>query len=284
MGLLLYFIVYNRGALTSEVTKKGDKTMTESTLDVSQVDGMKKLIFGEKPVLETLELPRSTENYLPVQSCPIEFMPFGQVLVEVDFTERLAALGAEKGNRVFIRIFKLESILEVWLEVDGEYRLFKYYPVCNYSGFLGPKLKEGDRQAPEGFYAVERSALNPNSKFHLSFNLGYPNAYDRAYGRTGSYLMIHGKCDSIGCYAMEDRPIEEIYGLVEAALKTGQQSVPVHIFPFRMTDVRMANYTLHPWYEFWTNLKEGYEYFEAEKVPPRVEVEGKHYTIYEANQ
>jgi murein L,D-transpeptidase YafK len=192
---------------------------------------------------------------------------------------RLKAVGAKKGDAVFIRIFKQEAVLEVWVEKDGQFVHLKDYPVCAYSGHLGPKLKEGDRQAPEGFYRVYKKQLNPHSRFHLAFNLGYPNAYDRAHHRTGSYLMVHGNCVSVGCYAMTDAKIEEIYALVASALKYGQPYVPVHIFPFRMDDEAMAAHSESRWYDFWMELKEGYDYFEAEEVPPRVVVENGHYVI-----
>ena len=195
--------------------------------------------------------------------------------------ERLAALSAKIGDAVFIRIFKKESILEVWIRSKTEYKHLKDYPVCAYSGYLGPKLKEGDRQSPEGFYRVNKHHLNPNSKFHLSFNLGYPNAYDSSYGRTGSFLMVHGNCVSIGCYAMTDEKIEEIYALVEKALENGQKYVDVHAYPFRMTEENMDLYEGNTWYDFWTNLKEGYDYFEAEKRPPKIKTEALRYEIYE---
>ncbi len=195
--------------------------------------------------------------------------------------ERLADLSAKIGDAVFLRIFKKESILEVWIRSETEYKHLKDYNICAYSGYLGPKLKEGDRQSPEGFYKVKKHHLNPNSKFHLSFNLGYPNAYDKAYGRTGSFLMVHGNCVSIGCYAMTDEKIEEIYDLVESALNKGQKYVPVHIYPFRMTEENMVLYSENEWYDFWVNLKEGYDYFEAEYLPPLVKVENKSYRIYE---
>jgi murein L,D-transpeptidase YafK len=207
-----------------------------------------------------------------------------QDLFDVNLQERLELLSAKMGDPVFIRIFKEESLLEVWIRSGAEYQHLKDYFICAYSGYLGPKLQEGDRQAPEGFYKVEKHQLNPNSKFHLSFNLGFPNAYDRAHERTGSYLMIHGNCVSDGCYAMTDEKIEEIYALVEGALKRGQEHVQVHAFPFRMTDVNMALYGNSEWYDFWTNLKEGYDYFELEKLPPYVKVENKQYVIYETNE
>ncbi|SFV90879.1 probable exported protein STY0357 [hydrothermal vent metagenome] len=192
---------------------------------------------------------------------------------------RLEATGTYKGDPLFIRIFKKEALLEVWIKKDERYVHLKDYAICAYSGHLGPKLKEGDKQAPEGFYRVYPKQLNPHSKFHLAFNLGYPNAYDRAHRRTGSYLMVHGNCVSVGCYAMTDAKIEEIYGLVEAALKAGEVCVPVHIFPFRMEDETMDAYSESRWYDFWMELKAGYDYFELEEVPPRVEVEEGHYVI-----
>ncbi|PHS31764.1 MAG: 2-dehydro-3-deoxyphosphooctonate aldolase [Sulfurovum sp.] len=204
--------------------------------------------------------------------------------VEVPLEESLLLVHAQMGDPVFIRIFKEESTLEVWIRSQSDYVLLKLYTICAYSGELGPKLKEGDRQSPEGFYKVKKHHLNPHSKFHLSFNLGYPNRYDRAHQRTGSFLMIHGNCVSIGCYAMTDEKIEEIYTLVEEALNKGQKYVQVHAFPFRMTDENMALYSEHHWYDFWVNLKDGYDYFEAEKLPPLIKVKNKSYIIHEASE
>jgi|GEM_PF-678536 len=204
-------------------------------------------------------------------------------LENVSLKTRLKALNVKMGDWVFIRIFKKEKLLEVWMrQIDGEYVHVKDYAICAYSGHLGPKLKEGDKQAPEGFYRVYKRQLNPHSRFHLAFNLGYPNAYDRAHHRTGSYLMVHGKCASIGCYAMTDKRIDEIYALVEAALKHGQPYVPVHIFPFRMESYNLNRYTQSRWYDFWLMLKEGYDYFESEHRPPLVEVEQGNYVILES--
>ena len=174
------------------------------------------------------------------------------------------------GDPVYIRIFKEENILELWMKGadSAQYSLIKSYPICNWSGALGPKFAEGDRQAPEGFYDTSEMSLNPNSRYHLSFNIQYPNAYDRAHGRTGSFIMVHGDCVSDGCYAMTDKQIEEIYTLVERALAAGQRSVPVHVFPFKMTRERMFYEYKSPWFDFWMNLKEGYDYFEKNGVPP----------------
>lgn len=204
--------------------------------------------------------------------------------VEISFESQLSNLDVKIGVPVFIRIFKEESILEVWVKKNNSYTLFKRYAICTYSGDLGPKLKEGDRQSPEGFYKVTQNLLNPNSKYHLSFNLGYPNTYDRAHKRTGSYLMVHGECSSVGCYAMTNPKIEEIYALVEGALKKGQPHVQVHAFPFMLTKENMSRYSNHEWYDFWVELKKGYDYFEREKLPPYIKVENGHYAIYEANE
>ncbi len=199
---------------------------------------------------------------------------------QMPLSEAIAQLGGEIGDPVYLRIFKEEAELEVWMQHGERYHLIQTYPICAYSGDLGPKLREGDRQSPEGFYYVTKSRLNPNSRFHLSFNLGYPNRYDRVHGRTGSFLMVHGDCVSIGCYAMTDEKIEEIYELVEQALEQGQKIVRVHAFPFRMTEANMQRHQGERWYAFWENLKEGYDFFESSNIPPEVGVAGKKYTFY----
>jgi len=198
--------------------------------------------------------------------------------------DALTTLSAKVGDPIFIRIFKEESILEIWIRSDTEYKHLKDYAICAYSGKLGPKLKEGDKQSPEGFYRVHKHQLNPHSKFHLSFNLGYPNKYDRAYKRTGSFLMVHGNCVSVGCYAMTNVKIEEIYKLVKTALNKGQKYVQVHAYPFRMTKENMAFFSENEWHDFWVNLKEGYDYFEDQKLPPFIQVKDKQYTIHESNE
>ena len=186
----------------------------------------------------------------------------------------LATLDLTLGSPIFIRIFKESNELELWVKKKEEFVLFKTYPICYYSGVLGPKQKQGDKQSPEGFYYVPANMMNPNSRFHLSFNLGYPNAYDKYHGRTGDYLMVHGNCVSVGCYAMTDELIEEIYTLASAALGTSQSFFRVHALPFRMTNENMSRHKDSEWIDFWKNLKEGYDYFEDKKIPPNVEVEG----------
>jgi murein L,D-transpeptidase YafK len=197
--------------------------------------------------------------------------------------ETLMLLG-KKGMDVpapmFIRIFKEESELEVWKQrTDGRYYHLKTYPICNWSGELGPKVKQGDKQAPEGFYKVARTQMNPNSQFYLAFNLGYPNAYDKANKRTGDSLMVHGKCKSAGCYAMTDALIEEIYALARESYIGGQEHIQVHAMPFRMTDANVARHAKSPWLGFWQTLKQGYDHFEQTRLPPDVVVCQRQYVV-----
>lgn len=181
---------------------------------------------------------------------------------------------------IFVRIFKEESELEVWKQrEDGRFYHFKTYPICNWSGDLGPKLKQGDKQAPEGFYTVALNQLNPKSSFYLAYNLGFPNAYDRVHDRTGDFLMVHGKCKSAGCYAMTDALMEEIYAVAREALRGGQPAFHVHAFPFRMTDANMARHAKNQWLPFWKTLKQGYDAFELNRVPPAIAVCEKRYVV-----
>lgn len=192
---------------------------------------------------------------------------------------RLAAKDLREGQPVYLRIFKQEAVLELWMDGDQGWRLFRSYPICRFSGHLGPKLKEGDRQAPEGFYRVTMAQLNPNSRHHLSFDLGFPNEYDRAHDRTGSFLMVHGGCSSAGCYAMTDPAVDDIYGLVSAALRNGQGNVDVHAFPFRMTNANMMRHGRSRWIDFWRDLKAGYDVFESGRRIPAVNIAGMRYVV-----
>ncbi len=181
---------------------------------------------------------------------------------------------------IFVRIFKEESELELWKQRDdGRFYHFKTYPICNWSGEVGPKIVQGDKQAPEGFYTVARQQMNPNSQFHLAFNIGYPNAFDRAHKRTGDALMVHGKCKSAGCYAMTDALVEEIYALAREAFIGGQDGFHVHAFPFRMTEANLARYQSHSAAKFWATLKEGYDYFELTRQVPTVAVCERRYVV-----
>jgi murein L,D-transpeptidase YafK len=192
----------------------------------------------------------------------------------------LGKKGMSPQAAIFIRIYKEESELEVWkLRDDGRYYHFKTYPICNWSGELGPKLQRGDRQAPEGFYVITREQMKPDSKHHLAFNLGFPNAFDKSNRRTGDALMVHGKCTSAGCYAMTDALMEEIYALAREAFIGGQDAIPVHAFPFRMTEPNMARHAKSRWQPFWRNLKEGYDYFELTRQVPAVAICSRRYVV-----
>jgi murein L,D-transpeptidase YafK len=184
--------------------------------------------------------------------------------------KQLKAKGLELGAPIFVRIFKANKQLELWVQGgDGKFQLFRTYPICKLSGELGPKVEKGDDQAPEGFYTVNADWMHPRSDFHLAFNIGYPNAYDLAHARTGKAIMVHGECSSSGCFAMTDEKIEEIYTMAFAALTSGKQDFfRVHVFPFRMTDTAMKQQKASPWAAFWANLKEGYDLFEKNRVPP----------------
>jgi murein L,D-transpeptidase YafK len=186
----------------------------------------------------------------------------------------------EKESPILVRIFKEESELEVWKEdKTGRLALLKTYPICRWSGELGPKIKEGDRQAPEGFYTISPGLMNPNSNYYLAINMGFPNAYDRSNGRTGGFLMIHGDCSSRGCYAMTDEQIAEIYALARESFFGGQKSFQIQAFPFRMTPVNMAKHRNSPHMAFWKMLKQGYDHFEVTRLEPKVDVCEKRYVF-----
>lgn len=194
-----------------------------------------------------------------------------RVYDRTQFVADLSAAGFALGDEAHVRIYKREHKLELWMRnAGGQYAMFRAYDICNFSGDLGPKLKEGDRQSPEGFYRVSSKQMNPNSRHHLSFNLGFPNAFDRQLGRTGSALMVHGGCSSVGCYAITDANVDEVYAVVDAALGKGQAAIDVHVFPFRMTATALAAEGGNTWVSFWRNLKTGYDLFEADGVPPKV--------------
>lgn len=193
---------------------------------------------------------------------------------------KMKAKGMSRTSPVMVRIFKEEGVLEVWKQKNnGKYDQIASYEICKWSGKLGPKFIEGDRQAPEGFYTVRPGQMNPNSQYHLAFNIGFPNAYDRANGRTGQHLMVHGACSSSGCYSMTDESISEIYAFGRDAFKGGQRDFQIQAFPFRMTAANMARYKSDPNFGFWKMLKQGYDSFEATKVPPKVDVCEKRYVF-----
>ena len=186
----------------------------------------------------------------------------------------------DKDSPILVRVFKQESEFEVWKQDrTGRFALLKTYPICRWSGELGPKIKEGDRQAPEGFYTITPGQMNPNSQFYLAFDLGYPNAFDRAHGRTGAHLMVHGDCSSRGCYSMTDEQIQEIYALGREAFFGGQRAFQVQAYPFRMTPENFAKHRNSPHMAFWKMLKRGNDHFETTKLEPKVNVCEKRYVF-----
>lgn len=183
------------------------------------------------------------------------------------------------GSPVYIQIFKEERTLELWVKSGEKYQLMSSYNICNFSGGLGPKRRTGDYKSPEGFYSVDRSQLKPDSQFYKAINIGFPNEFDRQNGYNGKYLMIHGACVSVGCYAMTDTGIDEIFQFVTAALVFGQPRVEVSIYPFRMTDANMARHKNSYYANFWQQLKPGYDYFVQHKQPPHVSVQNGQYVV-----
>jgi murein L,D-transpeptidase YafK len=227
----------------------------------------------------TPDLVTSSDPTLLSKQPPAESSAAPGVATPADRERRLAEKSLTPGSPVLIRIFKAEAELELWMEKDGRFERFATYPICFWSGTLGPKLKEGDRQAPEGFYAIRSEQVHRKGRWKDAFDIGYPNIVDRANGRTGSAILIHGGCQSIGCYAMTNSVMAEIFALSEQALFQGQSQIPVHVFPFRMTDENLAAYASHPWHRFWTNLKEAHDLFDRTHIQPAVAMCGRRYLI-----
>ena len=193
---------------------------------------------------------------------------------------KMEALDTTPSSPTVIRTYKKEAELEIWkMKSNGEYALLKTYPMCRWSGQLGPKKREGDMQVPEGFYSIAPGQMNPNSHYYLAFNVGYPNAYDRAYGRTGGNVMVHGVCSSAGCFSMTDEQVADIYAIARDLFAGGQREIQLQSYPFHMTAENMAKFRLDPNIDFWKNLKDGSDHFEVTKNEPSVLVCGKHYVF-----
>src|ERR1700677_2834607 len=193
---------------------------------------------------------------------------------------QMEALGTTASAPTLIRTYKKEAEFEVWkMKSDGQYALLKTYPMCRWSGQLGPKLREGDRQVPEGFYTITPGQMNPNSAYYLSFNVGYPNAFDRAWDRTGGTIMVHGICSSAGCYSMTDAQIAEIYAIARESFNGGQRAIQMQSYPFKMTAENLAKHRLDPNADFWKQLKNGSDHFEVNTTETPVTVCGKRYVF-----
>lgn len=194
--------------------------------------------------------------------------------------QKMQAMSMAKSSPIMLRIFKEEGVLEVWkANASNRFEMLRQYKICAWSGKLGPKVKEGDRQAPEGFYPLSPGQMNPHSSYYLAINTGFPNRFDQANGRSGSNLMIHGACSSSGCYSMTDEQMQEIFALARDAYKGGQQTIQLQALPFRMTAENMARHRNSPNIEFWKMLKPGYDQFEITKRPPDVNICEKKYVF-----
>lgn len=192
----------------------------------------------------------------------------------------LKTKSVDESAPVYIRVFKEESELEIWkARANGRYIHVQTFPICNWSGTLGPKQALGDHMAPEGFYSLDRDSMKPDSKYHLALNVGYPNALDGALGRTGDFIMVHGNCVSVGCFAMTDALIEEVYAYVRLSLSGGQEQIPLHIFPFRMTAENLMRHAGHQAVGSWAPLKEAYDDFAKSKEPPSIGMCEKRYVV-----
>lgn len=186
---------------------------------------------------------------------------------------------AKPGMPVYIQILKEERRLNLYADIGNHYQLVQSFPICKFSGGLGPKRRAGDLKSPEGFYTIKHNQLNPGSHYTKAINIGYPNQYDRAHGYTGANLMIHGACVSIGCYAMTDRAIETIYAWINAAFLGGQREIHVDIFPFALTDENLYQHRFYTDASFWAELKPGYDYFQLNHKPPTVIGSSGHYHL-----
>ncbi len=192
----------------------------------------------------------------------------------------MSQIGSDANSPVIFRAYKKEAEFEIWKQKsDGQYALLKTYPMCRWSGQLGPKKREGDRQVPEGFYTIAPAQMNPNSHYYLSMNVGYPNAYDRAWEREGGDIMVHGICSSRGCFSMTDPQIAEIYAIARDSFNAGQRQIQFQSFPFRMNAENLAKFRYDPNIAFWKELKNGADHFEVTKAEVPVTVCNRHYAF-----
>ncbi|MBV9260614.1 MAG: L,D-transpeptidase family protein [Pseudolabrys sp.] len=243
--------------------------------------------MSRRPFRQLVLASAATAAAIALAGCDTDnIVPSGRAQAPLSdkMVAELEAKQMDKGSPILLRLFKEDAEAEVWKQnTSGEYALLKTYPICRWSGDLGPKIKEGDRQAPEGFYTITPGQMNPNSNYYLAFNMGYPNAYDRSLGRTGSELMIHGDCSSRGCYAMTDEQIVEIYALARESFFGGQKAFQVQAYPFRMTAENLAKHRNSPHLAFWKMLKNGSDHFEVTHQEPKVNVCEKRY-VFDAAQ
>lgn len=233
------------------------------------------LVCGGPAVSAAMPLPDNAGQPVLADEASLPIDPAKSGLRSLD--ARLAKAGLARGQPVVLRVFKEDSELELWMQSDGRFKHFATYKICRWRGVLGPKLTEGDRQSPEGFYSFSQDQLRWQGHWFRAFSLNYPNALDRALGRTGSGILIHGACSSIGCYAMTDPVIDEMFDLIVAAFAAGQQRVQVHIYPFHMTLANLARHEKSEWTPFWQDLKPASDLFITTRILPQVSMcEGRY--------
>lgn len=252
-----------------------NKERTANTEDKDIKTGMGNLLseYGVNTGTKSSVSATNNKTKLPMDVLAQRYVPLPRAIDNYSIPE------SQLGKQVYIRIFKQEHSLELYLKQGETYQLANIYDICTFYGGLGPKRRSGDNKSPEGFYKAQRSSLQPNSSYYKAINIGFPNAYDRAHGYTGQYLMIHGGCKSIGCYAMTNDYIREIYKFVEYAFNNGQTEISMDIYPFKMTDANMSKYKKSDNYDFWKQLMPGYLYFEKYKIPPTVNVINGKYVV-----
>ena len=217
---------------------------------------------------------------LVLAGCQDSFSHRSQAPIPTETLALMSQIGTDQDAPMLIRAYKKEAELEIWkMRSDGHYVRLKTYPMCRWSGQLGPKTREGDRQVPEGFYSITPAQMNPNSNYYLSFNVGYPNQLDRALGHTGGAIMVHGACSSAGCFSMTDAQIAEIYAIARSSFDGGQQAIQMQSFPFRFTAENLAKHRLDPNMAFWEQLREGSDHFDVTNQEPKVAFCGRHYVF-----
>jgi murein L,D-transpeptidase YafK len=235
---------------------------------------------AEPAVSEASAVPQEPARELAQGHGKLGVAPFTpDASTQEDLERRLVARGMKVGSPMLIRIFKSEAELELWMEVGERFELFATYAICNWSGSLGPKLTEGDKQSPEGIYSIGPRQLRHSARWRRSLDVGFPNAFDRLLKRSGSDVLLHGGCTSTGCFAMTDPAIEEIYRLAQAALASSQRRIQVHVFPFRMTPENLAAHAGSAWSGFWSDLKEASDLFDRTRQPPSVSVCNGRYAV-----
>ncbi len=187
---------------------------------------------------------------------------------EIELANEFKERGLKLGSPIFLRVYKQTSEMELWVQRGPRYVHFKTYGICRWSGGLGPKFYEGDRQSPEGLYRITTSDLIVNPRWDRAMNINYPNNFDNLNGRGGSGILIHGGCGSIGCFAIQNENVEDVYGAVRAALRGGQVYVPVLALPFRFSALAPEKDDTLRMNEFWADLRRADLLFERDRLPP----------------